>query len=157
MDPEHRRGITSPDSLWAPQVTVPMPLEAIQWIIEYPRPADDEHVKLYRPSRNQVKVMAAFFKKSPGGVSTADVQYRPDVLGFLSVVLTFAKIARPLPKNESPKGFSSIMPRNDFTTIYKTQGIDRVLPPNKLYEIVKGLACFKNSGNDVATGGTNYE
>ena len=156
MDPEHRRGITSQDSLWAPQVTVPMPLEAIQWIIENPQP-NNQNWKMYRPSRNQVKVLAPFFKKSPGGVSAEDVQYRPDVLGFLSVVLTFAKIARPLGKNESPKGFSSIMPRNDFTTIYKTQRIDRVLPPDKLYDIVKGVACFKNSGNAVTAGGTGYE
>ena len=143
MDPERRKGINQVE--WAPQVTVPMPLEGIQWLIENPKPCDF-NLKLYRPANKQVKVLPEFFKTSPGGVTPNDVRNRPDVLGFFSLILTYAKAARSLSANQSPKLYSSIMPRTDFTTIFHTQGIPQVIP--------KAIACFKNT--DVKTGGNNY-
>ena len=151
MDPERRKGINKVE--WAPQVTVPMPLEGIQWLIENPKPCGLD-LKLYRPGNQQVKVLPDFFKTSPGGVTQNDVRNRPDVLGFFSIILTYAKAAGELKKNQSPKFYSTIMPRTDFTTIFQTQGISQVIPKAHLYEIVKALACFKNT--DVKVGGNNY-
>ena len=154
MDPEHKKGINEVE--WSPQVTVPMPLEGIQWLIENLNTCEMD-LKLCRPGRHQVKVIPEFFKTSPGGVTQNDVRNRPDVLGFFSIILTYAKgpvAARALRSNESPKFYSTIMPRTDFTTIFQTQGISQVIPKAHLYEIVKALACFENT--DLETGGNNY-
>ncbi len=101
------------------------------------------------PGVNTVKVLPDFFKTSPGGVTPNDVKNSPDVLGFLSIVLAYAKSAHLVPRNLSPKVSSKIMPRTDFTTIFQTQGISQVIPRAHLYDIVKALACFKSpaSGN----------
>ena len=127
-----------------------MPLEAIQWLIGNVQDGDKEY-QMFRPGRNTVKVLPEFFKAKPGGVSQDDVKKRPDVLGFFSLILTYAKIAQKTNKDTSPKAFSTIMPRTDFTTIYNTQGISDAIPAKHLYDIVKALACFKN------TGGNDYE
>ncbi|KAL8827257.1 MAG: hypothetical protein Q9191_003292 [Dirinaria sp. TL-2023a] len=151
MDPPRRKGVNKVE--WTPQVTLPMPLEGIQWLIENPKPCDLD-LKMYRPANNQVKVLPEFFKTSPGGVTQNAVSNRRDVLGFFSLILTYAKAASTVNEVQSPKSYSSIMPRTDFTTIFQTQGISDVIPKAQLYEIVKALACFKNT--DVKTGGNNY-
>ena len=105
---------------------------------------------MYQPGVNQVKVLPGFFKTSPGGVTQDDVNNRPDVLGFFSIILTYAKATRWVQPSVSPKTCSKFMPRTDFTTIFQTQGISQVIPGAHLYDIIKALACFKN------TDGNNY-
>lgn len=121
-----------------------MPLEAIQWLI-----SQNDNV-MYQPGVNQVKVLPGFFKTSPGGVTQDDVNNRPDILGFFSIILTYAKSTQWVGHITSPKNSAKVMPRTDFTTIFQTQGISQVVPGAHLYDIVKALACFKN------TDGNNY-
>ena len=141
MDPPRRGGWGKLE--WTPQVTAAMPLEAIHWLMDQGK---QNGMRIYDPGVNMVKVIPEFFKTSPGRVTQNQVQNRPDVLGFFSIVLSFAKAAKLVEENESPKVVSKIMPRTDFTTIFETQGISEVIPKEHLYDIVKALACFKNTG-----------
>ena len=69
-----------------------------------------------------------------------------DSLGFFSVVLSYAKLARKLPIDTSTKTWIHIMPRTDFHTLHKlVEGSYN----GELYDIVKILACYKNQGNQV--------
>ena len=119
-----------------------MPLEGIQWLI-----SQNTNV-MYQPGVNQVKVLPGFFKTSPGGVTQDDVNNRPDVLGLFSIILTYAKATQSVGPRDSPKTSSKFMPRTDFTTIFQTQGISQVIPGAHLYDIIKALACFKNTYGD---------
>lgn len=130
-----------------------MPLEGIQWLIEHQE--QKKEFPMYRFKSNTVRVLPDFFKKSPGGVSKDDVEERPDVLGFMSLILAYAKAAHKASRKDSPKVLQTVMPRTDLTTIYNTQGISKVIPKENLYEIVKALACFKNT--DASTGGKKYQ
>ena len=131
---------------WTPQVTAPIPLEAYQYLVQ-----GNLGILYDTPGMYQVVVLPEFFQSRPGGVRQADVTNRGDILGFFSMVLTYAKNAKDLGSNGSPKSFSKIMPRTDFTTIYNSQNINPIIPSQQLYVIVSTLACYKN------TGGQNYE
>lgn len=128
---------------WAPQITVPMPLKAIN---EIASPGDSDTRSVLSSSKtheNMVKVTKKFFQSSPNGVSPDDVG--DDTLGFFSLVMSYAKAAHQS-LDESVKVLTSTMPRTDFTTMFNLISSDIT---GDLYDIVKILACYKNSGDGV--------
>lgn len=145
--PEH--GENTGEFNWAPQVTAPLPLEAISYLFE--RVANNQPHDLLeklnpqgrRGARSQqmVSVTKEFFQSRPNGIRPDLVRH--DVLGFFSLVLSYAKNARAMFEDESPKELTTIMPRTHFNAMFKLVR-DRV--PGKLYEVVKVLGCYKNNG-----------
>jgi hypothetical protein len=131
-----------PNLFWSPQITVPMPLEAISDLFERAvenMAVGSQLLRTITPGSNMVYVTSDFFQASPGGISADNV--RKDVLGFFSLILSYTKLAYTNGAfNRSPKSFFSIMPRSNFITLYN-QVKDVVKPP--LYDIVKILACYQ--------------
>lgn len=142
IDPE--TGGKAADIGWGPQITAPLPLKAINELFGQ-RNSDQRSALLQSryPNQNMVMVTKDFFQASPNGISSDSVG--DDVLGFFSLVMSYAKAADKL-DDESPKTLMSIMPRTDFSTMFKLVKSD---VPGTLYDIVKTLSCYKNSGNKV--------
>jgi len=94
--------------VWQPQVTVPMPLEAINALFAkaYTNPETSQLFGNVNPINNLVWVTRDFFQSGPGGITSATVS--DDVLGFFSLILSYAKAAT--------KQLTSIMPRTEFVT-----------------------------------------
>ena len=96
--------------------------------------------------KSMVYVTREFFVSSPNGISPNSVT--DDILGFFSLILTYAKQAHKLEVNKSMKFGSTIMPRSNFRTIY--QQIERKIPRHlNLYDLVKILACYENNAETV--------
>ena len=137
---------------FAPQATAPMPLEAIQDLFEKTIKKTSSVLKPDRAPPGTVWVTKDFFAKSPGGVSGDSL--KDDTLGFFSLVMSYAK-ADKCPDDEdcanSVKDVTSIMPRNDFSSIYKLLKDNGGMPDitGSLWDLVLALSCFKNSGSDV--------
>ena len=142
--------------VWATQVTAPLPFEAINDLFVAALDQDASSPLLpggRAASRNVVSVTHDFFQSKPNGISPDGVE--ADVLGFFSLVMSYAKFATPLVTAEkgymtvSPKKTISIMPRTDFATLY-AQVQSTLLPGSStLYNLVKTLACYKNYYGDV--------
>ena len=142
--------------VWSTQVTAPLPFEAINDL--FTTALDEEASSSLLPvgkaaSRNVVLVTHDFFQSKPNGISPDSV--KADVLGFFSLVMSYAKFATPLVTDErqymtdSPKKTISIMPRTDFVTLY-AQVQSTLLPGSgTLYNLVKTLACYKNYYGEV--------
>lgn len=140
------------DILWSPSVTAPLPLEAISDLF-VKNTAHQAHALLPEvkgqgmrclASRWMISVTKDFFQSSPNGISSTAV--KDDVLGFFSLVISYAKAARSFNVDESLKMSTTIMPRTDFTTIFtQVKGV----VPGDLYDLVKVLACYKNDGTNV--------
>ena len=94
-----------------------------------------------------VWVSKEFFQSKPNTISSDSV--KNDVLGFFSLILSYAKNARFEEDDASPKELTSIMPRTEFTTIFAQVKSAIPLKPSTLYELVKILACYKNNANGV--------
>lgn len=62
------------------------------------------------------------------------------------MIIPYAKAATAFEEDESPKELTSIMPRTDFTNIFKQV---KSAVPGTLYDILKVLACYKNTANCV--------
>ena len=145
--PEHGG---QPDQIvWAPQVTAPLPLEAISDLFSKAVPGTPSELLPTNPSPRMVWVSKDFFQSNPNGISADSV--KADVLGFFSLILSYAKNARNEGEDESPKELTSIMPRTEFTTVFAQVKPTVPLNPNTLYGLVKVLACYKNAadGNGV--------
>lgn len=130
---------------WAPQVTAPLPLEAISDLFSKAVSGPGSALLPKKnPGVNMVHVTTDFFQSKPNGISSDNV--KADVLGFFSLIVSYAKGAKVFLEDESPKGLISIMPRTDFTNIF-----DQVKSaiPGTLYDIVKILACYKNTVDGV--------
>jgi hypothetical protein len=129
---------------WQAQVTVAMPLEAIHELFSEliaKNPSKTSILPTFRPDRNIVHVTKDFFQATPLGLSADNVE--DDLLGFLSIVLSYAKTATDsLAPDESPKVRTCVMPRTEFTTMFKD--VSSQLQNVKLYDLVKWLACYKN-------------
>lgn len=131
------------DVRWAAQVTAPLPLEAINDLfLQSVSNKDNPLLPSQNPGRDMTYVTEAFFQSKKTGISPDDV--KSDVLGFFSLVLTFAKKTTKVFEDESPKNIGSIMPRTDFTNIYKQIQLS---PPGSLYDLLKVLACYKYNPN----------
>jgi len=125
---------------WGPQVTAPMPLESISYLFSQAKSGKSSSLLPSLANRNgRTFVRKEFFQTKPNNMSPANVT--DDVLGFLSLIVSYAKVAAPQVEDESSKLLTPIMPRTDFTTIY-----NQVKPAIRgpLYNLVKILACYKN-------------
>lgn len=94
-------------------------------------------------------VTADFFQSSPGGIGSNIV--KNDLLGFFSIILSYAKAAKTMAVDKSPKFLLPIMPRTEFTTIFNM--VKPQLSPGKpgsksLYNILKILACYRYDKNN---------
>ena len=94
-----------------------------------------------------VWVTKDFFQSNPNTISADSV--KDDVLGFFSLILSYAKSATVEDEDASPKELTSIMPRTEFTTIFAQVKSTVPLNPNTLYELVKVLACYENNAGGV--------
>jgi hypothetical protein len=117
-----------------------MPLEAINDLF-IKAVAKNPSALLKSPGNNpglgMISVTKDFFQTAPGKITAESAEN--DVLGFFSLVMSYAKSAAAAAFDESPKQKFSIMPRSDFITLYN-QVKSAVNPP--LYDIVKILACY---------------
>ncbi|KAF3761199.1 hypothetical protein M406DRAFT_73634 [Cryphonectria parasitica EP155] len=152
------------DVTWDAQVTAPMPLEGVYSLMQEQQQDPQEHNILdgYETIRtgahhspggvNLVVVTKDFFQTSPNGIAADKVT--DDVLGFCSLVLSYAKgvgndyLLRP---GESVKLMTTFMPRTEFNTIFK-QVKSKI--SGDLYDLFNILACYqsaKSSGSTTTT------
>ena len=124
---------------WAPQLTVPLPLEAISdlFLNAVTPDANSELLPTINRGARMVYVTKDFFQAQRSGISPDAV--KADVLGFFSLILSYAKHADEIKPDESPKRLISIMPRTDFTNVFR-----QVKPsiPGSLHDLVNLLACY---------------
>ena len=142
--------------IWYPHVTAPLPLQSIQGLIVKAVALEENPLLPHAATetftqsvlgRNFIAVKRSFFQSPATGINPNYVT--DDMLGFFSMVLSYAKHADDAYIDESPKNLLSIMPRTDFTTLFNT--IRRFVPgtnypsswrPGSLYSLIKILACY---------------
>ena len=123
-----------------------MPLAAIHNLIYRAKTGDPSPlISPYDAQRGLVYVSRDFFRSSPGGNAPDSVT--DDVLGFCSLVLSYAKNARELTPGTSIKALTNIMPRTDFLTIFRS--LLRMELRGRLYDTIKVLACYKNKKGET--------
>ncbi|PLB47919.1 hypothetical protein P170DRAFT_427091 [Aspergillus steynii IBT 23096] len=131
---------------WQYQVTVPMPLGAIHDLFRKARSGENTPLlpgtKMASKGR-MIWVNKNFFQANPEGNSPD--QITPDAMGFLSLVVSYAKNAETRNPEESPKMLTPIMPRTDFASIYNDVKSDI---KGDLYKLVSVLLCYKNDEGD---------
>ena len=133
------------DIEWYGQITAPMPLAAIHELFDKALARQRSPLlSELNPNKNLVYVSREFFRSEPY-CNTPD-NVTKGVLGFFSVVLSYAKNARRLPIDASTKGLTNIMPRTDWHTLHKL--IEKGYR-GELYDNVKILACYKNGEDKV--------
>ncbi|KAL8895447.1 MAG: hypothetical protein Q9207_008169 [Kuettlingeria erythrocarpa] len=139
------RGGAANSLQWALQVTAPLPLEAISDLFDKAvKKQTSALLPDIAPERRMVHVSNDFFQSNPNGISSDAVT--DDVLGFFSLVMSYAKGARQESSDTSPKEIMSIMPRTDFTNIFSMLEAEVT---GDLYDLVKKLACYRNSGDTL--------
>ena len=131
---------------WEPQITTPMPLEALYSLMKEQTAISDP----LDPKRNILDgsgpeglllVTKDFFQSSPNGIDGSKVT--DDVLGFCSLVLSYGKIANgQLKADDSPKRYMTFMPRTEFNTLFE-QVKSKI--PGDLFDLFNTLACYKNN------------
>lgn len=87
--------------------------------------------------RNLILVTKDYFQAKPNGIGADKVTN--DVLGFCSLVLSYAKNADHLRQDESPILATTFMPRTEFGTIFK-QVQSKI--PGILFDLFDTLACY---------------
>ena len=93
-----------------------------------------------------VVVTKDYFQSNKNGMDMDKVT--DDVLGFCSLVLSYAKTAtRKLLRDESPKAFQTFMPRTEFNTIYK---MVKSSFKGDLFDLFNNLACYTTKRGDLA-------
>lgn len=131
---------------WLVQFTAPLPLEAISNLFSKAVAGKPSSLlPSIGAGRGMTLVTRQFFQSNPNTISSTSV--KDDVLGFFSLILSYAKSARKENSDSSPKVLTVIMPRTDFTTVFAQVKSAVPLKPNSLYELVKVLACYKNEDN----------
>lgn len=131
-----------------------MPLEAVYSLMkeQQAQPSLEPERNIldgfYRRADYLVLVTQEYFQSNTNGIDGSKVT--DDVLGFCSLVLSYAKAAsEQLKPDQSPKLFLTFMPRTEFNTIYK-QVKSKI--PGDLFNLFNSLACYtlnKKSGNLV--------
>lgn len=129
---------------WDPQITTPMPLEALYSLMEEQKahgPLDRNVINGDNINQDAlILVTKDFFKSGPNDIDKEKVSN--DVLAFCTLVLSYAKMASTIPKkDESPKLFTAFMPRTEFNTLYE-QVKSKI--PGDLFNLFNILACYKN-------------
>jgi hypothetical protein len=90
---------------------------------------------------NLVVVTDEYFQTTPNGIDKTEVS--DDVLGFCSLVLSYAKAAgKPLIGDESPKLRLTFMPRTEFNTMYNQV---KSKLKGDLFALFDTLACYKTN------------
>ncbi len=90
-----------------------------------------------------VVVTQEYFQSNTNGIDASKVT--DDVLGFCSLVLSYAKAAsNALLPDQSPKLFLTFMPRTEFNTIYQ-QVKTKIL--GDLFTLFNSLACYTTNSN----------
>ncbi|KAF2093595.1 hypothetical protein NA57DRAFT_81097 [Rhizodiscina lignyota] len=130
---------------WEPQVTAPMPLEALYYLMkeQVDGKTDNVLVGFGYNDDSLVLVTEKFFQSKPNGIDESTVT--DDVLAFCSLVLSYAKAAKDEDTHGvSPKLSLTFMPRTEFNTLYR-----QIKPkiPGDLWELFRILACYKNMRN----------
>ncbi|KAL8875309.1 MAG: hypothetical protein Q9192_009069 [Flavoplaca navasiana] len=134
-----------PNLEWAMQVTAPLPLEAIHDLFRKAIANEASPLlPMFSPATNMILVTKDFFQSNPNGVSRDSVG--DDVLGFFSLVISYAKRASRVTRDNSPKTIISIMPRTDWTSIFNQV---RQAVPGQIYELVKVLACYEHDDEQI--------
>ena len=114
-----------------------------------PVPAERNSLDGYNDVYNLVVVKQEYFQSNKNGIDQSKVT--DDVLGFCSLVLSYAKAASDkLSPNESPKLRVVFMPRTEFKTIY---GQVKSKLPGDLFSLFNSLACYQTNAN----GNVEYE
>ena len=126
-----------------------MPLEALYSLmkenLEDPDPTSNRNVLDGTNFRGQnlVVVTQEYFQSNTNGIDGSKVT--DDVLGFCSLVLSYAKAAsQTLQPDQSPKLFLTFMPRTEFNTIY--QQVESKIKGD-LFTLFNSLACYKTNKN----------
>ena len=121
-----------------------MPLEALYSLMkeqrEYPNPEPGRNLLDGICPRGDFLVLVTqeYFQSSPNGIDGSKVT--DDVLGFCSLVLSYAKAAsQTLKPDQSPKLFLTFMPRTEFNTIF-AQVKSKI--PGDLFNLFNFLACY---------------
>lgn len=151
--------ITSPENsgdaaqiTFSSQATAPMPLEAVQDLFGKAIRGETTVLLPGRTPAGTVYVTKDFFQTSPGGLAPDSL--KDDILGFFSLVLSYAKAdkSEDTLTGGSVKDVTSIMPRNDFSLIYKLLKDSGAMPSiqGSLWDLVSTLSCYKNDGSNVA-------
>ncbi|KAL8996351.1 MAG: hypothetical protein Q9169_004117 [Polycauliona sp. 2 TL-2023] len=131
---------------WGMQNTAALPLEAIHDLFR--KAVSGEASPLLRETRSgsgMQYVTRDFFRTNPNGISTDNV--KDDMLGFLSIVMSYAKGAMNPPPGTSPKQIMSIMPRTDFTHLFEQ--IKNHSGEGSLYDLLKILACYRDRDGEI--------
>lgn len=141
------------------QVTAPMPLEGLYSLmleqaqdldIAKRNILDGEETKRtgHVGSTNLVLVTKSYFQSKPQGI--AQTKVTDDMLGFASLVLSYAKGAQyQLQPDESPKLMTTFMPRTEFNTIFKQV---KSKFSGDLFELFEVLACYTTKVSKKAGG-----
>ncbi|KAL8830823.1 MAG: hypothetical protein Q9191_001221 [Dirinaria sp. TL-2023a] len=143
------------DLPWAPRITTSMPLEALYSLMkEQLAESDQRNILVGYPDRlNQLVIVTQlYFQSNTNGIDGSKVT--DDVLGFCSLILSYAKAAtNKLEPDQSPKLSLSFMPRTEFNTIY-----DQVKSklPGDLFALSNSLACYKTSKSGRVVVDTAY-
>ena len=92
---------------------------------------------------NLIVVTQEYFRSNTNGIQKERVG--DDVLGFRSLVLSYAKAAKYVfkSKDQSPKLLLTFMPRTEFNTIFQ-QVKSKI--PGDLFALFDSLACYKSEG-----------
>ncbi|KAF3759970.1 hypothetical protein M406DRAFT_75343 [Cryphonectria parasitica EP155] len=121
---------------WAKQATGPMPLEAIHYLINL-AVTKQRNVLIGTKASNLVYVTKEFFQESPLGIEEATV--KDDVLGFFSLVLTYAKAAGQLkqwPQAIFKEAGVTSCRENDYDQDEKK--LYTIADPNKFCDLING-------------------
>ena len=130
-----------------------MPLDALYSLMKEqvnpPANYEDENIlNGVNPRFNPPKLVLVrqeYFQAKPNGIDPSSVT--DDVLAFCSLILTYAKAATELLRpNQSPKLFSTFMPRTEFNTMF--QFVKPKLPGD-LFDLFIILACYQTDKNGV--------
>ena len=93
-----------------------------------------------------VVVTKDYFQSNKNGMDKDKVS--DDMLGFCSLVLSFAKTATiTLLPDQSPKLYQTFMPRTEFNTIYK---MVKSKFKGDLFDLFNNLACYTTKNGNLA-------
>ena len=124
-----------------------MPLEALYSLMKE-QVSTSTNLNILDGATNSIKkylivVTQSYFQSNTNGIDKTKVT--DDVLGFCSLVLSYAKAASDaLRADGSPKLRLTFMPRTEFNTIFQ-QVKSKI--PGDLFTLFNSLACYTTSSN----------
>nr|POF22266.1 hypothetical protein CFP56_36351 [Quercus suber] len=151
------KSISSIASLyWSVQITAPMPLEAVYYLFKQqylndasvPRNILNGNARSARTSL----VTKGHFTTNSNGIVAADVT--DDVLAFCTLVMSYAKAALTGGAADSPKTYTTFMPRTEFNTMFAQV---QAKLPGDLFNLFNSLACFTATDDVDLEGNPGWE